>query len=227
MPGEQQTKQTNQKRGENKMINNVTLVGRLTKDPELRYTPSGDAVANFTLAVNRTFKNAQGEQEADFIMCQVWRKPAENVANYLKKGSLAGVTGSIRTRNYDKDGQRVYVTEVHCESVQFLEPKGSGGNNQGNDQGLQAAADQVANHSRNNQNNNQGNYQGNQQQGNYQNNNQQRSQNNNQGNYQPNNQGQHQNNNQQNYGSNPFQQQSQWNDRPGGTIDISDDDLPF
>ncbi|MBC1743885.1 single-stranded DNA-binding protein [Listeria welshimeri] len=106
------------------MMNRVVLVGRLTKDPELRYTPAGVAVATFTLAVNRPFKNAQGEQEADFIQCVVWRKPAENVANFLKKGSMAGVDGRIQTRNYeDSDGKRVFITEVVAESVQFLEPK--------------------------------------------------------------------------------------------------------
>ena len=109
------------------MINNVTLVGRLTKDPELKYTPSGVAVANFTLAVNRPFKSAAGENEADFINITVWRKPAENAANFLKKGSLAGVTGSIQTRNYEgTDGKRVYVTEVVADRVQFLEPKAAG-----------------------------------------------------------------------------------------------------
>ncbi|EAE4372877.1 single-stranded DNA-binding protein [Listeria monocytogenes] len=106
------------------MMNRVVLVGRLTKDPELRYTPAGAAVATFTLAVNRPFKNGQGEQEADFIQCVVWRKPAENVANFLKKGSLAGVDGRVQTRNYEgNDGKRVYVTEIVAESVQFLEPK--------------------------------------------------------------------------------------------------------
>ncbi|HAM1976026.1 TPA: single-stranded DNA-binding protein [Listeria monocytogenes] len=106
------------------MMNRVILVGRLTKDPDLRYTPSGAAVATFTLAVNRPFKNGQGEQEADFIQCVVWRKPAENVANFLKKGSMAGVDGRVQTRNYEgNDGKRVFVTEVVAESVQFLEPK--------------------------------------------------------------------------------------------------------
>ncbi|HCJ4262176.1 TPA: single-stranded DNA-binding protein [Listeria innocua] len=106
------------------MMNRVVLVGRLTKDPDLRYTPSGVAVATFTLAVNRPFKNTQGEQETDFIQCVVWRKPAENAANFLKKGSMAGVDGRIQTRNYeDNDGKRVFVTEVVAETVQFLEPK--------------------------------------------------------------------------------------------------------
>jgi single-strand DNA-binding protein len=107
------------------MINNVTLVGRLTKDPELKYTPNGVAVANFTLAVNRAFKS-EGGPDADFINIVVWRKPAENCANFLKKGSLAGVVGSIQTRNYEgQDGKRVYITEVQADRVQFLEPKGA------------------------------------------------------------------------------------------------------
>ena len=106
------------------MMNRVVLVGRLTKEPDLRYTPNGVPVATFTLAVNRPFKN-NGETEADFINCVVWRKPAENCANFLKKGSLAGVDGRIQTRSYEgNDGKKVYVTEVQAESVQFLEPKG-------------------------------------------------------------------------------------------------------
>ncbi|MEK3979461.1 single-stranded DNA-binding protein [Psychrobacillus sp. FSL K6-2836] len=115
------------------MINRVVLVGRLTKDPELRYTPSGVAMARFTLAVNRTFSNQSGEREADFINCVVWRKQAENTANYLKKGSLAGVEGRIQTGSYEgQDGKRVYTTDVVADSVQFLEPRNSSGErNQG------------------------------------------------------------------------------------------------
>ncbi|USK33891.1 single-stranded DNA-binding protein [Bacillus sp. F19] len=114
------------------MMNRVVLVGRLTKDPELRYTPAGAAVATFTLAVNRSFTNQQGEREADFINCVVWRRPAENVANFLKKGSLAGVDGRLQSRSYeDQTGKRVYVTEVVAESVQFLEPKSGSGNSGG------------------------------------------------------------------------------------------------
>lgn len=110
------------------MINRVVLVGRLTKDPELKYLNSGIAVVRFTLAVNRTFKNQQGEQEADFINCVAWRKQAENTANYLRKGSLAGVDGRIQTSSFDgKDGNRVFMTEVVADSVQFLEPKREGG----------------------------------------------------------------------------------------------------
>lgn len=114
------------------MMNRVVLVGRLTKDPELRYTPNGVPVATFTLAVNRTFTNQSGEREADFINCVIWRKPAENVANFLKKGSLAGVDGRLQTRSYEgQDGKRVYVTEVQAESVQFLEPRNATGGNAG------------------------------------------------------------------------------------------------
>ncbi|MEC1428708.1 single-stranded DNA-binding protein [Bacillus sonorensis] len=108
------------------MLNRVILTGRLAKDPTLRYTPNGKAVAVFTLAVNRAFTNQQGDRDADFINCVVWRKQAENVANFLKKGSLAGVDGRLQTRSYEnQQGQRVYVTEVQAENVQFLEPKGS------------------------------------------------------------------------------------------------------
>lgn len=82
------------------MINNVTLVGRLTRDPELRYTPSNVAVATFSLAVNRNFKNQAGDREADFISCIMWRKQAENFANWIKKGALVGITGRIQTRSY-------------------------------------------------------------------------------------------------------------------------------
>lgn len=104
------------------MINNVVLVGRIVRDPELRYTPQNTAVATFTLAVNRRFKNAQGEREADFINCVIWRQPAENLANWAKKGTLVGITGSIQVRNYEnKEGQRVYVTEVLADNFQMLE----------------------------------------------------------------------------------------------------------
>ncbi len=109
------------------MINRVVLVGRLTKDPELKYTPSGIAMARFTLAVNRTF-NSEGQPDADFINIIVWRKQAENTANFLKKGSLAGVEGRIQTSSYEgQDGKRVYTTDVVADSVQFLEPRSSSG----------------------------------------------------------------------------------------------------
>lgn len=118
------------------MINRVVLVGRLTKDPEFRTTQSGVDVANFTLAVNRNFTNAQGEREADFINVVVFRKQAENVNNYLSKGSLAGVDGRIQSRSYENnEGKRIFITEVVADSVQFLEPKGN--NNQNISQGQQ------------------------------------------------------------------------------------------
>ncbi|MHD0383374.1 single-stranded DNA-binding protein [Staphylococcus simulans] len=119
------------------MLNRVVLVGRLTKDPEFRTTPSGVDVATFTLAVNRNFKSKNGEQQADFINCVVFRKQAENVNNYLNKGSLAGVDGRLQSRSYENnEGRRVFVTEVVCDSVQFLEPKNtqSSNNNQSNNQ---------------------------------------------------------------------------------------------
>ncbi|MEW4355154.1 single-stranded DNA-binding protein [Streptococcus pneumoniae] len=108
------------------MINNVVLVGRMTRDAELRYTPQNLAVATFTLAVNRNFKNQNGEREADFINCVIWRQQAENLANWAKKGALVGVTGRIQTRNYEnQQGQRVYVTEILAESFQLLESRAS------------------------------------------------------------------------------------------------------
>ena len=104
------------------MINNVTVVGRLTRAVDLRYTSNGTAYASFTLATDRDFKNQNGERETDFINCVMWRKPAENLANYTKKGSLIGIEGRIQTRNYDnQQGQRVYVTEVLAEKLHFLE----------------------------------------------------------------------------------------------------------
>ncbi|AGW86812.1 TPA: single-stranded DNA-binding protein [Streptococcus suis] len=113
------------------MINNVVLVGRMTRDAELRYTPSNQAVATFTLAVNRNFKNQDGEREADFINVVIWRQQAENLANWAKKGALIGVTGRIQTRSYDnQQGQRVYVTEVVAESFQLLESRGQQSNSQ-------------------------------------------------------------------------------------------------
>ncbi|HER0864703.1 TPA: single-stranded DNA-binding protein [Streptococcus pyogenes] len=108
------------------MINNIVLVGRMTKDAELRYTASQVAVATFTLAVNRRFKEQNGEREADFINCVIWRQSAENLANWAKKGALIGVTGRIQTRNYEnQQEQRVYVTEVVAESFQMLESRNS------------------------------------------------------------------------------------------------------
>ncbi|KRN31123.1 single-stranded DNA-binding protein [Liquorilactobacillus mali] len=119
-------------------MNRTVLVGRLTKDPDLRYTSSGTAVASFLLAVNRPFKNQSGEREADFINCIIWRKAAENFANFTHKGSLVGVDGRIQTRNYEnKDGNRVYVTEVIVENFDLLESKSSNQNAQSNQQNNQ------------------------------------------------------------------------------------------
>lgn len=103
------------------MLNNVVLIGRLTKDPELRYTPNGTATASFTLAVDRPY-NKEKEREADFIPIVVWRQLAETCANYLRKGRLAAVEGRIEVRNYEnKEGRRVYVTEVVADNVRFLD----------------------------------------------------------------------------------------------------------
>lgn len=112
------------------MLNSTCLVGRLTKDPELRYTPSNQAVATFTLAVNRNFKSQNGEREADFINCVIWRQQAENLANWAKKGALIGITGRIQTRSYEnQQGQPVYVTEVVAEQFQLLESRKDRGSN--------------------------------------------------------------------------------------------------
>ncbi|MCA1032060.1 single-stranded DNA-binding protein [Bacillus timonensis] len=103
------------------MINQVIIVGRLTRDPDIRYTKDGQAVANVTLAVNRNFKNSAGEIETDFVNCTLWRKTAENTANYCKKGSIIGVSGRIQTRQYvNKENRQIYVTEVQAESVRFM-----------------------------------------------------------------------------------------------------------
>lgn len=111
------------------MLNSVVLIGRLTKDPELRYTPSGVAVANFTLAVDRSFAK-EGQQQVDFIPIVVWNKPAESCANYIGKGRLVAVEGRIQVRTYDTpEGQRRWVTEVVASNVRFLDwPKDSKNN---------------------------------------------------------------------------------------------------
>ncbi|MDN4069974.1 single-stranded DNA-binding protein [Paenibacillus vini] len=104
------------------MLNRVILIGRLTRDPELRYTPSGVATTGFTLAVDRPFTSQGGEREADFIQVVTWRQLAETCANYLKKGRLTAVEGRIQVRNYENnEGKRVYVTEVIADNVRFLE----------------------------------------------------------------------------------------------------------
>lgn len=109
------------------MINRVVLVGRLTRDPEMRYTQSGIAVTRFTLACDRPFTGQEGKKETDFIDCTVWRKQAENVAQYLKKGNMAGVDGRLQISSYEaQEGQRRQRAEVVADSVRFLEPKGQG-----------------------------------------------------------------------------------------------------
>lgn len=106
------------------MINNVTLIGRLAAPPELKKTPNNVSVLQGTLAVNRNFKNENGDREADFIQFQAWRGTADIIAQYCSKGSLIGLTGRIQTRSYDnQQGQRVYVTEVVAESVELLETR--------------------------------------------------------------------------------------------------------
>ena len=107
-------------------MNKAILVGRLTRDPELRTTQTGTSVCSFTIAVNRRFKNAEGGYDADFINCVAWRQQAEFMAKYFAKGRIVGVVGSIQTRNYDnKDGQKVYVTEVAVDEVHFVDSKSS------------------------------------------------------------------------------------------------------
>jgi single-strand DNA-binding protein len=118
-------------------MNKVILVGRITKDPELRNIQSGSSVVNFTIAVNRPVaQNAdQNANNADFINCVIWNKQAENLAKYVKQGSLIGVEGRIQTRSYESNGQTRYITEVLCDNVQFLETKKDGN-------GIQKNADQ-------------------------------------------------------------------------------------
>lgn len=118
------------------MLNRVILIGRLTKDPELRYTPAGVAVTQFTLAVDRQFSGSKEEREADFIPIVTWRQLAETCANYLRKGRLAAVEGRIQVRNYENnEGRRVYVTEVIADNVRFLESANREGSAQGRDEG--------------------------------------------------------------------------------------------
>ena len=111
------------------MINNVVLIGRLTRDVDLQHTPQNQVVGQFTLAVNRNFKNQNGEYDADFINCVIWGKSAENFANWAKKGNLVGINGRVQTRNYEnQQGQRVYVTEVVAENFQLLEKRNNSAN---------------------------------------------------------------------------------------------------
>lgn len=113
-------------------MNKAILIGRLTRDPELRTTPTGRNVCQFSVAVSRTFTNANGEREADFINCVVWDKQAENLVKYQKKGNQIAVEGRIQTRNYDdKDGKKVYVTEILASNISFLDAKGTSNNGGG------------------------------------------------------------------------------------------------
>ena len=116
------------------MINRVVLTGRLTRDPELKTTQNGLSVASFTIAVNRQFKDSNGNREADFINCVIWRKSAENLCKYTHKGSLIGIDGRLQTRSYDNNnGQKVFVTEVVVDSFSLLESKNENQtNNAGN-----------------------------------------------------------------------------------------------
>lgn len=118
------------------MLNRTVLTGRLTRDVDLRYTQSGTAVGTFTLAVDRRFKTQDGNREADFINCVVWRKSAENFANFFHRGSLVGLDGHLQTRNYEnQQGQRVYVTELIVEDFSFLEPMNRNDGQQNGQQG--------------------------------------------------------------------------------------------
>lgn len=109
-------------------MNKVILIGRLTKDPELRTTASGVSVCGFTIAVNRRFKNADGNYDADFISCVAWRQQADFLTKYFTKGRMVGLVGSIQTRTYeDKDGKKVYITEVAADEIHFVDSKASSG----------------------------------------------------------------------------------------------------
>lgn len=136
------------------MLNRAILTGRLTRDPELRYTTSGMAVVQATIAVDRQFKNQQGEREADFINLVIWRKAAENFANFTHKGSLVGIDGRIQTRTYEnKQGQRVYVTEINVDSFSLLEPRQDNNQQPNNNYSSQAPNNNAtSNSSRQNQN---------------------------------------------------------------------------
>lgn len=142
------------------MLNRVILIGRLTKDPELRYTPAGVAVAQFTLAVDRQFSGNREEREADFIPVVTWRQLAETCANYLRKGRLAAVEGRIQVRNYENnEGRRVYVTEVIADNVRFLESANRGeGGGQARDEFSSAPSGGGYNNSSNNRNAGSGQY---------------------------------------------------------------------
>lgn len=193
------------------MINNTTLVGRLTRNPELRYTGSGIAVLSFSLAVERNYTNSQGERETDFINCVAWRGTAETLSNFAVKGSLIGITGNIQTRNYENnEGRTIYVTEVVVDNFQMLEPKSVTDNRR-----TQAGGGQQNSNNSNNSYGNNSNYNNS---NNYSNNNNQSQQSN--------------NSNTGNKDENPFANVDfNNNDDPfesnDDVTDISDDDLPF
>ena len=128
------------------MLNSVSLTGRLTRDVDLRYTQSGTAVGSFTLAVDRKFKSKNGERETDFVNCQIWRKSAENFANFTKKGSLVGVEGHIQTRTYDNaQGQKVFVTEVIVDNFALLESRQASQNSPKSQQTANTSATETTN----------------------------------------------------------------------------------
>lgn len=143
-------------------LNNTTLVGRLTRDVDLRYTGTGKAVGNFSLAIERNYTNANGERATDFINCVIWNEKAENLAQFAVKGSLIGITGSIQTRSYEnKNQQNVQVTEVVAANFYLLEPKSVTDKRRNNAHGGNQAQGQVNNQS-NYQNSTQSNFSGNQ-----------------------------------------------------------------
>lgn len=115
------------------MLNRIVLIGRLTRDPEMRYTPQGVPVASFSLAVDRPFTNQQGERETDFIDCVAWRKLGETVGNHLTKGRLVAVEGRLQVRSYEaQDGSKRRAAEVVCDAVRFLDrPRDSQGTSEG------------------------------------------------------------------------------------------------
>ncbi|XOV23449.1 single-stranded DNA-binding protein [Lacticaseibacillus paracasei] len=128
------------------MLNSVSLTGRLTRDVDLRYTQSGTAAGSFTLAVDRKFKSKNGERETDFVNCQIWRKSAENFANFTKKGSLVGVEGHIQTRTYDNaQGQKVFVTEVIVDNFALLESRQASQNSPKSQQTANTSATETTN----------------------------------------------------------------------------------
>ncbi|MDM7532835.1 single-stranded DNA-binding protein [Lacticaseibacillus paracasei] len=128
------------------MLNSVSLTGRLTRDVDLRYTQSGTAVGSFTLAVDRQFRSSNRERETDFISCVIWRKSAENFANFTKKGSLVGVEGHIQTRTYDNaQGQKVFVTEVIVENFALLESRQASQNSPKSQQTANTSATETTN----------------------------------------------------------------------------------